>query len=36
VESPADDVPVQIDGDAGGVLPIEVAVLPARARFIVP
>jgi len=36
VESPAADVPVQIDGDAAGVLPIEVEVVRARARFIVP
>jgi diacylglycerol kinase family enzyme len=36
VESPAADVPVQIDGDPGGVLPISVEVVPARAKFIVP
>jgi diacylglycerol kinase family enzyme len=36
VESAAADVPVQIDGDAAGVLPITVEVVRSRARFIVP
>jgi diacylglycerol kinase (ATP) len=36
VESSAADVPVQIDGDAAGVLPIAVEVVRARARVIVP
>jgi diacylglycerol kinase family enzyme len=36
VESAAADVPVQIDGDPAGVLPITVEVVKGRARFIVP
>jgi diacylglycerol kinase (ATP) len=36
VESPAADVPVQIDGDAAGVLPITVEVVQRRALLIIP
>jgi diacylglycerol kinase (ATP) len=30
------DVPYQLDGDPGGILPLEVQVLPARLKLIVP
>jgi diacylglycerol kinase family enzyme len=36
VESSAADVPVQIDGDAAGVLPIMVEVVRSRVKLIVP
>lgn len=42
IEAPVDrqgstvEVPYQLDGDPGGVLPLEVEVLPARLRLIVP
>jgi diacylglycerol kinase (ATP) len=31
-----DEVPYQVDGDYGGVLPIEVRVIPQRVRLLVP
>jgi diacylglycerol kinase family enzyme len=30
------EVPYQMDGDPGGTLPVEIEVLPRRARFVVP
>jgi diacylglycerol kinase family enzyme len=30
------DVPYQLDGDPGGMLPLEIEVLPSRVRLIVP
>lgn len=30
------DVPYQIDGDPGGVLPVEIEVIPGRMRLVVP
>jgi diacylglycerol kinase (ATP) len=31
-----ESVPFQLDGDPGGVLPVDVSVLPRRLRFLVP
>ena len=36
IESDAADVPVQVDGDPAGTLPIEVSTCPGRALLIVP
>lgn len=36
IESDAADVPVQIDGDPAGTLPVEVATSPGRATLLVP
>jgi diacylglycerol kinase (ATP) len=30
------EVPYQLDGDPGGLLPVEVEVLPGRATLVVP
>jgi diacylglycerol kinase family enzyme len=31
-----EDVPYQLDGDPGGMLPVEVEVLPGRVSLLVP
>jgi diacylglycerol kinase family enzyme len=36
IESEAEDVPYQLDGDPGGVLPVEVEVLPGRITVMAP
>ncbi len=32
----ADHVPIQVDGDQGGYLPVEIRVVPSAIRFVVP
>jgi YegS/Rv2252/BmrU family lipid kinase len=32
----ADNVPVQVDGDQGGYLPVDLQILPGEVRFLVP
>jgi diacylglycerol kinase family enzyme len=36
IESEAEDVPYQLDGDPGGVLPVDVEVLPGRITLLAP
>jgi diacylglycerol kinase family enzyme len=36
IEADAPDVPYQLDGDPGGVLPVEVEVLPGRITVLAP
>lgn len=36
IESPGEDIPFQIDGDPGGVLPLTIEVLPERLTLLVP
>lgn len=36
IESDVPDVPYEVDGDAGGVLPVEIDILPKRLTLVVP
>ncbi len=36
IESDASDVPYQLDGDPGGILPVDVEVLPGRVTVLAP
>lgn len=36
IESESSEVPFQLDGDPGGVLPVEIRILPARLTLLVP